>query len=312
MDAPETDLLSGLDPDLLFGGALTLVALAVVAGVVWTLMRVRRQVRRRAAPSLAPAAIQEGGAALERLSAYIAPILAGADAREQRQLRQRLVQAGFLSPSAVPLFFGARLAGAALGGAGTALALWLAESDANLLVWTAAMAGMGYFGPNIYVGRRIKARVESYRMGFPDFMDLMVVCAEAGLPMESAIDRISRELVQSYPWLAENLAMVSLEIRAGTPMGEALNRLGQRLGLEEAVTFAALLQQSTELGASLSQSLRVYSDEMRNKRMSRAEEKAYALPAKLVVPLTVFVFPVLIITLLYPAGVRVMSSFANS
>jgi tight adherence protein C len=312
MDPSESDLLSGFDPDLLFGVALSLVALAVFVGVVWTLMRVRRQVRRRAAPSLTPAAIQEGGAALERLSAYIEPILAGADPREQRQLRQRLVQAGFLSPSAVPLFFGARLAGALLGGAGAALTIWLAENDANLLVWTAAIAGLGYFGPNVHVGRRIKARVESYRRGFPDFMDLMVVCAEAGLPMESAIDRISRELVQSYPWLAENLAMVSLEIRAGTPMGEALNRLGQRLGLEEAVTFASLLQQSTELGASLSQSLRVYSDEMRNKRMSRAEEKAYALPAKLVVPLTVFVFPVLIITLLYPAGVRVMSSFANS
>ena len=85
--------------------------------------------------------------------------------------------------------------------------------------------------------------------------------------------------------------------------------MGQRLGIEEAAIFATLLQQSAELGTSLSQSLQVYSDEMRNKRMSRAEEKAYALPAKLVVPLTLFVFPVLIVTL-FPAAVRVMGAFS--
>ena len=96
-----------------------------------------------------------------------------------------------------------------------------------------------------------------------------------------------------------------------TPLSSALERLGQRLGLEEAATFATLLQQSAELGTSLSHALRVYSEEMRNKRLGRAEEKAYALPSKLVVPLTVFVFPVLIVVLLYPAGVRVMSGMAT-
>ena len=149
-------------------------------------------------------------------------------------------------------------------------------------------------------------------MGFPDFMDLMVVCAEAGLSMEAAIERIARELVEGYPSLAENLYMVSLEIRAGKSFTEALERMGERLAIEEATMLATLLQQSAELGTSLSQSLKVYSDEMRNKRMSRAEEKAYALPAKLVVPLTLFVFPVLIVTLMYPAVVRVAGAFGNT
>jgi tight adherence protein C len=101
--------------------------------------------------------------------------------------------------------------------------------------------------------------------------------------------------------------MASLEIRAGKPFGEALERMGRRLGIEEAVMLATLLQQSAELGTSLSQSLRIYSEEMRHKRMSRAEEKAYALPSLLVIPLTLFVFPVLIVALLYPAIVRVMN-----
>jgi tight adherence protein C len=141
-------------------------------------------------------------------------------------------------------------------------------------------------------------------------MDLMVVCSEAGLSMEAAIERIARELVEGYPSLAENLYMASLEIRAGKSFTEALERLGQRLAIEEAAMLATLLQQSIELGTSLSQSLRVYSDEMRNKRMSRAEEKAYALPAKLVVPLTLFVFPVLIVTLMFPAVIRVMGALS--
>ena len=128
--------------------------------------------------------------------------------------------------------------------------------------------------------------------------------------MEAAIERIAREIVEGYPSLAENLYMVSLEIRAGKSFTEALERMGQRLGIEEAAMLATLLQQSVELGTSLSQSLKVYSDEMRNKRMSRAEEKAYALPAKLVVPLTLFVFPVLIVTLMFPAVIRVMGAFS--
>jgi tight adherence protein C len=148
-------------------------------------------------------------------------------------------------------------------------------------------------------------------MGFPDFMDLMVVCAEAGLSMEASIDRIARELVEGYPSLAENLYIASLEIRAGKPFSEALERMGERVGLEEATMLATLLAQSAELGTSLSQSLRVYSDEMRNKRMSKAEEKAYALPAKLVIPLTLFVFPVLIVTLMLPVSIRVMATMSG-
>jgi tight adherence protein C len=135
----------------------------------------------------------------------------------------------------------------------------------------------------------------------------MVVCSEAGLSMEAAIDRIARELVETHPSLAENLYMVSLEMRAGKGFGEALERLGHRLGIEEASMLASLLQQSAELGTSLSQSLRVYSEEMRHKRLSRAEEKAYALPAKLVVPLTLFVFPTLLIVLMAPVVIRFSS-----
>jgi tight adherence protein C len=111
-------------------------------------------------------------------------------------------------------------------------------------------------------------------------------------------------LSDSYPSLGANIHMATLEMRAGRTLSDALEHLGDRLGLEEARSFATLLQQSEELGSSMTDALRVYSDDMRHKRLSRAEEKAYSLPAKLSVPLVLCVFPVLVIVIMLPAYIR--------
>jgi tight adherence protein C len=170
------------------------------------------------------------------------------------------------------------------------------------ITWIAGL--VGYFAPNVYLNRRIAKRQVEHRGGFPDFMDLLVVCADAGLSMEASLDRVGRELADSYPSLSANIYMATLEIRAGRRVSEALEHFGDRLGLDEARSFATLLQQSEELGSSLTEALRVYSDDMRHKRLSRAEEKAYSLPAKLSVPLTLCVFPVVIIVILLPVYVK--------
>ena len=170
-----------------------------------------------------------------------------------------------------------------------------------LLAWLAAM--VGYFAPRVLLDRRIATRRAQHRMGFPDFMDLLVVCADAGLSMEAALDRVGRELSDSYPSLSTNIYMTTLEIRAGRSLSEAFEHFAERLGLDEARSFATLLQQSQELGSSLTEALRVYSDDMRHKRMSLAEEKAYSLPAKLSVPLILCIFPVIIVVILLP-GLR--------
>jgi tight adherence protein C len=167
------------------------------------------------------------------------------------------------------------------------------------------MAGIaGYVAPSMYIDRRIKARKAEHQAGFPDFMDLLVVCADAGLSMEAALDRVGRELGDSYPSLTANIHMTNLEIRAGRTMSDALEHLGDRLGVEEARSFATLIQQSEELGSSVTEALRVYSDDMRHKRLSRAEEKAYSLPAKLAVPMMVCIFPVLFVVILLPVIIR--------
>jgi tight adherence protein C len=289
---------------------------ALMAFVLLGFVRDRRDLRRRASEGVeaaAPARAAGGlpGKAerprsLERLVAFLDANLSG-DTRQNRVLRLQLVQAGFLDRRAGAVYFAARLGLALVLAAGSLVAVPLVldgTSGSALWLWAGALGIVGYFVPTIALRRRIAGRVAAHRMGFPDFMDLMVVCAEAGLSMEAGIERIARELVEGYPSLAENLYMVSLEIRAGKTFTDAFERMGERLGIEEAMMLSTLLQQSAELGTSLSASLRVYSDEMRSKRLARAEEKAYSLPAKLTVPLILFVFPVLLFVLMLPVVIR--------
>jgi len=162
----------------------------------------------------------------------------------------------------------------------------------------------GYFLPGLILGRLIATKMREYRNGFPDFMDLMIVCSDAGMAMEAGIERVSKELATTYPALSQNLQLVSLELRAGRSLDDALKSLADRLSLDEVRSFATLLQQSKELGTSLSGALRVFSDEMRHKRMSLAEEKVHALPAKMSVPVTVCILPVVLMVAIIPIIVK--------
>jgi len=228
------------------------------------------------------------------------------DKGDMKVLRRRLVQAGIFDAHAVGYFFVARTALAV----GLALAAFiLAPMFTPLqgsMLWLIVIVGgiVGYVGPSMYIDRRISQRRNEHRAGFPDFMDLLVVCADSGLSMEASLERVGREIGDSYPSLCANIHMANLEIRAGRTMTEALEHLGDRLGLDEARSFATLIQQSAELGSSITDALRVYSDDMRHKRLSRAEEKAYSLPAKLAVPMMVCIFPVLFVVILLPVIVR--------
>jgi tight adherence protein C len=244
--------------------------------------------------------------ATQRLLEYTSKHYSGENAGDVKELRRRLIQAGYLDARAPALFFLCRaVAAIALAVLAFLAAPYVLRDDSGMF-WPMVLAGgiLGYFAPSLYLSRVISVRTTEHRTGFPDFMDLLVVCADAGLSMEAALDRVGRELADSYRSLSANIHMATLEMRAGRTLSETLDHLADRLGLEEARSFATLLQQSEKLGSSLTEALRVYSDDMRHKRMSRAEEKAYSLPAKLSVPLTLCVFPVVIIVILLPVYVR--------
>jgi tight adherence protein C len=247
--------------------------------------------------------------AAQRLIDYTTRHYSSADTTDMKLLRRRLMQAGIYDPHGTAYFFLARFTMA--GGLAFAVFFMMPMFgfQGGVPFWLFIMSGgvLGYLAPSFYLDRRIGAKRAEHQAGFPDFMDLLVVCADAGLSMEASLDRVGRELGDSYPSLAANIHMANLEIRAGRTMAEALEHLGDRLGLDEARSFATLIQQSDELGSSISDALRVYSDDMRHKRLSRAEEKAYSLPAKLALPMMVCIFPVLFVVILCPVIVRMVT-----
>jgi tight adherence protein C len=314
MDSATT--LLGDDAPLMLS-ILIFLATGTLAFAVMLGIRAREAVRRRAVR----VGLDEGAAggrrslrfsglkAAQKLIDYTTQHYSAADSGDMKVLRQRLVAAGIYDPHAATYYFLARGVTAVAFAVAAYFALSMLGWAAKTSFWLFVMGGggLGYLTPSIYLDRRIAARRLEHQAGFPDFMDLLVVCADAGLSMEGALDRVGRELGVSYPSLAANIHMANLEIRAGRTMTDALNHLGERLGLEEARSFATLIQQSDELGSSISDALRVYSDDMRHKRLSRAEEKAYSLPAKLSVPMMVCIFPVLFIVILCPVIVRVSS-----
>jgi tight adherence protein C len=224
-----------------------------------------------------------------------------------RQLRQRMIRAGLFGTRAVPLFFLARAVGAVVGAAGTlGLLTMLAAGLDGPRFWAVVLGGGvgGYLLPNLYMNQRAKRVLMENRLGFPDFMDLMGVCANAGLSMEASLERVARELAEMYPVLGVHLQILCLEVRAGRSIEDALHAMADRMDIAEVRAFATLLQQSKELGSSLSDALRVFSDDMRHKRLSLAEEKAYALPAKLSVPVTACILPVVLFIAILPVIVR--------
>jgi tight adherence protein C len=290
----------------LAGGTL---AFALMVGV-----RARDAVRRRAARVGFDEEFADGRRSLRhsgvnaahKLIDYATKHYSSTDSKDLKLLRHRLTRAGIYNPRGAAYFFFARLTLAVGLSVAAFFVLPMLNMSGKSSFWLFVLAGgvCGYLGPTFYLDRRIAAKRQEHRSGFPDLMDLMVVCADAGLAMEASLDRIGRELGDSYPSLTANIHIANLEIRAGSTVTEALEHLGDRLGLEEARSFATLIQQSDELGSSISDALRVYSDDMRHKRLSRAEEKAYSLPAKLSVPMMVCIFPVLFIVILLPVIVR--------
>jgi tight adherence protein C len=166
-------------------------------------------------------------------------------------------------------------------------------------------------GPDQFLKQRRAKREQEYRDGFPDLLDLLVASVEAGLSLDAAVSRVTEELVRRYPHLVVHLRFLVLELRAGKARKDAWTAFADRLGIDDARQLAVMLRQAEEMGTSLGETLTVFSQDMRSKRMLRAEEKALALSAKLTLPLILFIFPCLLAALMLPAAARLMVVFAK-
>ena len=315
MDVIVTTLLNALrDGSSMILALLVFLAVGILTFAVMAFVRARGAVKRRTigigdeGPSNSSRALRYSSLkAVTHLIEYTTKHYSETNSDTMKLLRTRLIRAGIYDSRGIALFFIARTALAI--GLATAVFLFLplVAGYGGSFFWLMVIVGgiAGYVGPSMYIDRRISKRIIEHRSGFPDLMDLLVVCADSGLSMEASLERVGRELGDTYPSLTANIHVTNLEIRAGRSLKDALERFADRLALDEARSFATLINQSIDLGSSITESLRVYSDDMRHQRLSRAEEKAYALPAKLALPMMVCIFPVIFVVILLPVFVRV-------
>jgi tight adherence protein C len=228
---------------------------------------------------------------------------------EMSHLRKTLVKAGYRSVEAPLIFFGARLVLAIALPAAFAV---LRTSVLPMLPYMQTMSlfiflGMvGFYAPNLWVKMKTQSRQQKILAGFPDALDLMTVCVEAGLGLDAAMNQVADEISMSNTVLSEELKLVNLELRAGQSRQNALRNLSLRTDLEDLNNFTTLLIQTDNFGTSIGQTLRVHSDTMRTKRHHRAEEQAAKLPVKLLLPLIFFIFPSMFVVIAGPAVIRIM------
>jgi tight adherence protein C len=230
-------------------------------------------------------------------------------------LAQRLMLAGFDQPWAVRAFVLARTS-LTLGMPLIVVLIFAATgawpSPAKLYFAILAAALFGLYLPNLIVSSRTSNRQQEILNGFPDTLDLMLVCVEAGLGIDASFSRVGTEIVGSHPLLAELFATASLELRAGRSREQALRTLASRTAVPEIGAFVTLIIQSDKLGASIGQALKIYATEMREARRMRAEEKAMRIPVLLSVPLVCCLLPVMVSVLMLPAGIQMKNGMAKA
>jgi len=225
-------------------------------------------------------------------------------------IRTKLIQAGFRQANAPQNFFAIKTILAILFPAIIlASAKFFPElSFRDISMYAMAAASVGVFGPNYVLGKILARRQTKIQNGFPDALDLMVICVEAGLGFDLALSRIARDMKHSHPVIASEFSIISAEIRAGVDRITALRSFADRTGMDDIQGFVALLSQSIKFGTSIGETLRIYSDDFRDKRMQKAEEMGAKMATKLLFPMVACFFPCFFIIAIGPVVLHVMAT----
>ena len=224
----------------------------------------------------------------------------------------QLHQAGYRGARAIRIYWGLRIfLGLALALTGLLLAFSMSASMQDVLLLAGAAGGAGYMLPYLTVFRKAKARVLAMREALPDTLDLIVICVEAGMGVDAALNRVGNEQNNQKLAIGEELLLATQEMQAGSRRKDALMRMAERCGVEEIRGLVTFLTQTEELGGSIARSLRIYADTMRDKRSQSAEEAARKAVIKLIFPLVFFILPAIFIILLGPAGLQIMKALSS-
>jgi tight adherence protein C len=247
---------------------------------------------------------------LEKYSNFLEP----QNADEYSAVKLMLMQAGYRSNNAVRIYHFAQFAlgifGLIGGGIYTMVQMQSVEpTSQDLVIWIMGPGGVGYMLPKYWVARRQQSRQEAITNGFPDCLDMMLVCVEAGQSLDQSILRVARELKSGFPDLAEEFEMVSQEVKAGKDKNTVLRDMSDRCGVPDISSFVTVLVQSAQFGTSISDALRVYASEMRDKRVMRAEEQANKLPTKMTLATMMLTVPPLMAMLIGPSIYAIATNF---
>jgi len=249
---------------------------------------------------------------LQTLLEALGERITGERTREMKKTEELLVHAGFRHPNAMPIFFAIRLLLAAgLGAATLLLATTRGLQTTQIALFTAVGGLSGWLLPIFFMRVRRDRRQKELQRGLPDALDLLVVCVEAGLGLNQALVRVSEEVDRISKDLSEELMIVTLQIRAGTPRPDALRNLAERTGLEDVRSLVGMLIQTDRFGTSVGKSLRIHAETLRDKRRQRAEEAAAKLSIKMLFPLVFLIFPAIFVVLLGPAVFQLMEVFGG-
>ncbi len=252
---------------------------------------------------------------LEKFAHFLEP----QDAEELSAMQLKLRQAGYKSKDAVRFFHFAQMALGIIGLIGGVIYINMLGNNGEeistqtMLMWVIGPGGIGYMLPKYWVTRRVAARKEEITAGFPDALDMMLVCVEAGQSLDQSIVRVAGELQASYPALGEEFEIIAYEMKAGKDKSAVLRDMGTRCGVQDISSFVTVLIQSATFGTSVSEALRVYAGEMRDKRVMRAEEAANKLPTKMTLATMALTVPPLLIILVGPSahGISNLGNMGN-
>lgn len=245
---------------------------------------------------------------LEKYARFLEP----ENASELSDARQKMIRAGYLSKNAVRDFAALQFILAITGLIVSFLLVFVIapesfESPLMLGIVMIAPMVLGYFGPRRWLEQRIEARKTEIVSGFPDALDMMLICVEAGQSLDQSIRRVAKEIGFAYPALSEELSAVGEQVKAGRERSEVLRDMAKRCDVSDITSFVTVMVQAATYGTSITDALRVFASEMRDKRIMRAEEKANTLPTKMTLGTMAFTVPPLLIILIGPSVVGIMN-----